>query len=99
MAKLCEFVGLDIIIHHERDCQHKLPHIHIVIGAHYDVLSIGIGQHRGWSLGRWNELDGKQRKTLQTWLEDKDNELMVAWELIKHGADPGKIRPPAGTSR
>jgi hypothetical protein len=87
MPTISMFYGILVLMFFRDNIRHHLPHINVRYQSDEATVSIEEG----------NVLDGnlqpKQLKMVQAWIEIHKEELIVDWELAVNGDEPFRIAP------
>ena len=65
--------------------EHGAPHIHVAYGDIWAKVAISDGS---FVAGR---LPGRQRRLVKSWIANRRDDLLAAWERAQRGQHPGKI--------
>lgn len=84
MPELCRFDGITVSIHSN---DHDPPHIHARYGEHRIKVSL-----------RPVKVDSghfptRKRRQLIAWVDKRNAELHVAWQMLQNGKSPNRIEP------
>jgi len=87
MGRVSAFLGIVLYMYPEKGGKHKRPHVHAVYGDDECELSIPEGDVLAGSLPL------KQLRNVQTFIDMREAELMLDWDLCMKGQDVIWIDP------
>lgn len=87
MGRVSAFLGMVLYMYPERQGKHKSPHLHAVFGDDECVLSIPDGEVLAGSL------PSRKLRNVQTFIDLRNEELMLNWNLCMEGKDVVWIDP------
>ena len=84
MPLVCLILGGSIRVYlYSND--HGPPHIHVRHGNVWSTVAISDGSIM---IG---DLHGRQRRSVESWVKRRREDLLAAWERAQNGQQPGKI--------
>ena len=87
MGRVSAFLGMVLYMYPEKNGRHNRPHVHVMYGDDECVLSIPEGEVLA------GEIPGKQLRNAQTFIDFRNEELMLNWKLCMDGKDVVWIDP------
>ena len=87
MGRVSAFLGMVLYMYPERNGRHNRPHVHVMYGDDECVLSVPEGEVLA------GEIPGKQLRNAQTFIDLRNDELMLNWKLCMEGKDVVWIDP------
>ncbi len=87
MPTISMFYGIFVSMMFEDAGRHNLPHIHVRYSGQRASISIGDGRMLA------GDIQPKQLKLVQAWIEIHKDELLANWELALAGEEPFRIAP------
>ena len=87
MGRVSAFLGIVLYMYPERGGKHNRPHLHAFYGEDECEISIPNGEVLAGSL------PARQLRNVQTFIDLRETELMLNWDLCMKGQDVVWIDP------
>ena len=87
MGRVSAFLGMVFYMYPEKNGRHNRPHVHVMYGDDECELSVPEGEVLA------GEIPGKQLRNAQTFIDLRNEELMLNWKLCMEGKDVVWIDP------